>query len=159
MNRQQVEAALAEAAANLARAEADLARAVADHARAESNPVEGDAPLDRARTACRGARASLVQLNREVPLPAPNERTGKPIRRAAVPPAAPTRRPITIEKRTRAFPGLHALERAVPGWRRIGRQSLMLLALVLAYLQFYFFDVQLEVTRLPSIALSLLLSG
>ena len=147
--REEYETAFAEAVVNLARAEADLGRAVAGHARAELNPGEGD--VDRVRAACRKARAELAQLNREAPPPASNERD----RHLEERPGRPPRKPTRIRKLLRAFRGLHAVDRATPDWRLIARQSLMLLALVLAYLQYYFFDVQLEVLRLPSVALLL----
>jgi len=156
--REEFEAAFAAAAADLARAESDLAQAVAEHAKAAPDPVEGDAHLEHARAACRQARAKLVQLIREAPPPASKERPEKPkpIRQAEKHPGKPSRQRITLDKLLRAFPGLHAFERAVPNWRLIVRQSLMLLALVLAYLQYYFFDVQLEVSRLRSVTLFLL---
>jgi len=40
-------------------------------------------------------------------------------------------------------------------WRLIVRRSLILLALILAYLQCYFLDVQLQVVSLPSIMVPL----
>jgi len=153
--RVEFEAALAAAAADLDRAESDLARAVAKHGKAAPDPVEGGVYLEHARAACRRARAKFVQLVREAPAPVPKGRPEKPIRHAKELPGQPPRQRITIDEFLRAFPGLHAFERAVPNWRLIVRQSLMLVALVLAYLQYYFFDVQLEILRLRSVALFL----
>jgi len=154
-NREELDTALVEALADLAQAEAELAKVVLGHAKIEPSPVDGDADLEHARTACRQARARLLQLERDVPPPASDAPAEKRVRHEEKLPNKPSRRPIMIAKLRRAFPSLHALDRALPGWRVMVRQSLMLLALVLAYLQYYFFDVQLEVSRLPSISVPL----
>jgi len=153
--REEFEAALVEALADLAEAEAGLARTALDHSKLEPGPVDGDADLAHARAACRQARARILQLEREAPPPASDAPAEKLIRHEDKLPKKPSRRPIVIAKLRRAFPGVQALDRAFPGWRVTVRQSLMLLALVLAYLQYYFFDVQLEVSRLPSISVPL----
>jgi len=153
--REEFEAAFVEALADLAEAEAGLARIALDHSKLEPGPADGDADLEHARAACRQARARLLQLEREVPPPASDAPAEKLVRHEDKLPNKPSRRRITIAKLRRAFPSLHALDRALPGWRVMVRQSLMLLALVLAYLQYYFFDVQLEVSRLPSISVPL----
>lgn len=142
--RQELEAALA-------KAETDLARAVADRAEAHANVAEADAHLERARGACRHLHDVLVELIRAEPPPKPAEQA-ETSTQAAVAEAAPSARP---RQKIRRF--LHDFLAGRIGVanaasrRMIARQAFMLLALVLAYLQYYFFDVNLQVTRLPSI--------
>ena len=126
----------------LAGAEAELARAVADRGAAAAEVAE--AKLERARAHCRQVRTALVELNRAEPVARPVERTtGKPNRDAKKPAKEPTARPRkTIRGR------ISALLAQQPA---LARQALMLLALVLAYLQYYFLDVNLKVSLLPSI--------
>jgi len=150
--REELDTALVEALADLAQAEAELARTVVHHTKVAPPPAEGDAELEHARAACRQARARLLQLERAMPAPSSDEQIEKPSRQADKLPTKPSRHWIANTKLRRAFPGAPALARAVPDWRSIARQAVMLLALVLAYLQYYFLDVQLEVSRLPSIS-------
>jgi len=81
----------------------------------------------------------------------------RPKRRSSVSEAVnPQAEKTAIRHRIRHFRGV--LERwsgvrSAADWRVVARQSLTLLALVLAYLQFYFLDVQLQLSRLPSLAI------
>jgi len=135
--REELEAAFAEA-------EAALAKAVNDRDKADVDAVEANAHLEKARAHCRHARAALAESNRER-----STRSSEP--RVADAEKPSRERPGSqkaIQGLTGGFP---ARGPDAPGWRLLARQSLMLLALVLAYLQYYFLDVQLQVTRLPSI--------
>lgn len=141
--RQELEAALA-------RAEADLARAVADCAEASANP-------ERARSACRQARAALTEYIRAEPLATPVKPAGAstevPTRHAAE--AASGKPPRkTIRRFLAGFLAGESGAASAASRRMLARQSLMLLALVLSYLQYYFFDVNLQVVRLPSITVT-----
>ena len=138
----------------LARAEAELALAVAARAEAHANVAEADAKLERARAVCRHLHDSLVELIRAEPPRAVEAK--KP---AEALPESTGDDAVPVGKRLRGtlqefLAGLRvAGSRAVnaAGGRALARQSFMLLALVLAYLQYYFFDVNLQVSRMPSI--------
>jgi hypothetical protein len=141
--RQELEAALA-------KAEADLAQTVAARAEAHANVAEADAKLERARAGCRYLHDVLVELIRAEPPPKPAERTGTSIQGVIT--EAPSARPRqTIRRFLRGFLAGKLGSANAASRRLLARQSFMLLALVLAYLQFYFFDVNLQVVRLPSI--------
>lgn len=142
--RQELEAALG-------KAEADLVRAVAE---ADAIVAEASANPERARAACRQARAALTELIRAESLARPVKPAGAltkaPTQHAAVAPSG--KRP---RKTIRRFLGGFLAEKPVAANAAsrgmLARQSFTLLALVLSYLQYYFFDVNLQVTRLPSI--------
>lgn len=142
--RQELEAALA-------KAEADLARAVADRAKAHANVAEADASLERTRAACRHLHDALVELIRAEPPPKPAEPAETSTQGVAAE-GAPSARPRqTIRRFLHGFLAGKLGSANAASRRMIARQSFMLLALVLAYLQYYFFDVNLQVVRLPSI--------
>jgi hypothetical protein len=48
------------------------------------------------------------------------------------------------------LPAIEPLEKATPTRRLVARQAMMFFALVLAYLQYYFLDVHLQIARLPN---------
>jgi hypothetical protein len=128
--------------AALAKAEAELAQAASDRTKADAG-----VRLERARTHCRQERAALTELNRAEPVARPVERTEKSNRDAGKRSKGPAVKP---RKAVRGLiSGLSARHFV------LARQALMLLALVLAYLQYYFFDVSLQVSRLPSITVLL----
>ena len=163
--------------AALAKAEAELAQAVIDRAKGDSDGLVTDADLDKARAHCRHARAALAELNRSEPALAPGEETGKSVTGsaaesksgAAARPHSAQSRGYIVRERDRArkqfrpaqaihqlisrFPGLKPGVGYASSWRVFARQSFMLLALVVAYLQYYFFDVNLQIVRLPSITM------
>lgn len=151
-HRQELEVALDEA-------EAQLAKAVEARARLDTDATEADARIDKARVLCRLVRGALAGLDRAeqesaVSAGEPGEQAGPSVRGAPKPPGKPRRKAIR-----QLFAGVLSWEfigRGRTDWRLIARQAFMLLALVLAYLQYYFFDVQLQVVRLPSLAVRLL---
>jgi len=145
--RQELEAALA-------KAEADLARAVSKRVEAHANVAEADASLERARATCRHVHDTLVELIRAEPPPKP-AKAAKPAEtsiQGVVAEAVPSTRPRqTIRRFLQGFLAGKLDAANAASRRMMARQSFMLLALVLAYLQYYFFDVNLQVVRLPSI--------
>jgi hypothetical protein len=141
--RQELEAALA-------RAEADLTQAVSERVEAHANVAEADAHLERARDGCRHLHDALVELIRAEPPPKPAE-PAETSTQGVVAEAAPSTRPRqTIRRFLQGFLAGKLGSANAASRRMLARQSFMLLALVLAYLQYYFFDVNLQVVRLPS---------
>jgi hypothetical protein len=129
--------------AALAEAEAELARAVADRDAAAADVAEASDKVEKARAHCRQARTALTEQNRAEPAAAPVERTATSSREVKKPSKEPVARP---RKTLRGH--ISSLLARQPA---LARQSFMLLALVLAYLQYYFIDVNLKVSMLPSI--------
>lgn len=137
-DRDSLEAALAESMSA-------LAKAVADAGRTDADRGEAGARVEKARIRCRQLRAALVHPGDSEPIArngawidAPMGRSDRqsvhvPIARA-------------IESRS----GIRPLERARKAAPLL-RQAIDLLALTLAFLQYYFLDVQLEILLLPSI--------
>ena len=153
-HREELELALAEA-------EVQLAEAVEARARLDTDAAEVNANIERARAQCRHARAALAELGR----------TELEHRESAFVPEVPSgllvgggRKPAKRARRRavhRLIGGFLARElvaKGAPDWRLLARQAFMLLALVLAYLQYYFFDVHLQVARLPALIVPLLSS-
>jgi len=126
--REELEAALADA-------EAALADAVVDAAGIGTDREAADARLEKARSRCRQVRATLVRLDRAKYLSCADERDDAKINQVvvAIPVAAQA-------------PG-HGAERTQPP---LLRQTVCLLALTLAFLQYFYFDVQLQIVSLPS---------
>jgi len=148
----------AELEAALAEAKAQLTEAVEARARLNADAAEASAKIERARALCRHARAALIEFDHAEPERAKStvglkERT-EPLASAAQRSARrPWRKAIH-----QLIGGFLAHEFAGKGnnVRLLARQSVMLLALVLAYLQYYFFDVHLQIARLPSIVVRLI---
>ena len=150
--REELEAALAEA-------QGQLAEAVEARARLDADAAEANAKIERARALCRHARGALTELD-HAESERPKSTSGLEERTEPLAPAAhrPARRP-----RRKA---IHRLVGGLLSWgfagkgnanlRLLARQAVMLLALVLAYLQYYFFDVHLQIAHLPTIAVRLL---
>jgi outer membrane protein TolC len=135
----------------LAMAEADLTQAVTDRAKAHASLVDADAKIERARAVCRHLHDALVELIRAEPPPKPAE-PAETSTQGVVAEAAPSTRPRqTIRRFLQGFLAGKLGSANAASRRMLARQSFMLLALVLAYLQYYFFDVNLQVVRLPSI--------
>jgi len=158
--------------AELAEAQAELASAVLDRENPRLDGATVEARIEKARAHCRRVRALIAERSRAQPAAIP--RRQKPAPEAVtkleepVPEAVPPKRrnpepesanqpaeKTTLHRRFRHFLGV--LERlsgvkSTADWRVITRQSLTLLALVLAYLQYYFLDVHLQLSRLPSLA-------
>ena len=149
----------AELEAALAEAKAQLAEAVEARARLNADAAEANAKIERARGLCRHARAALIEFDHAEPERAKStvgleERTA-PLARAARRPARRSWRKA-IHRLVGGFLAREFAGKGNPSVRLLARQSVMLLALVLAYLQYYFFDVHLQIARLPSIVLRLI---
>lgn len=169
--------------AELAEAQAELAGAVLDRENPELDGATVEARIEKARARCRRVRALIAERSRAQPAatprrskPAPEAGTSKPQEPAVQPkrtdpvpevaqPKRPEERPQGVdppaEKTTLHHRFRHVLGvlerlsgiRSAADWRAIARQSVTLLALVLAYLQYYFIDVHLQLSRLPSLAI------
>ena len=175
--REQLEAALAHAKAHQARLEADLARAMAelndavsDASKVGADRAEASARVEIARDSCRHLNAELTEFRRSDYVDRARLELVKWIRESherlkrnavANPPA---QRPRAPEDRGAASPTSDAdrgrrktfvrftnARSAVPNVRGL----IGLLGLTLAYLQFYFLDVQVQVLRLPTLVVFL----
>ena len=181
IKREELEAALAKAEAErehleavLARAEAALVNTATDAAKIDANRADASANLDRARADCVRARAALREYARSKPTTTSRERGFIQVREVPDEPApAPVPAPVTVkigiagpapkpagnlaagpDNKSERDPGLRNLiRRADDAFARsqLLRQTVGLLALVMAYLQYYFFDVQLQIMSLPSV--------
>ena len=138
----------------LASAEAELAQAVAERAEARANVAEADAHLARARAGCRHLHDALVELIRAEPPPKPAKlvEPAEALTQGVVAEAAPSTGPRqAIRQFLHGFLAGKLGSTNAASRRMLARQSFMLLALALSYLQYYFFDVNLQVVRLPSL--------
>jgi hypothetical protein len=162
--------------ATLAKAEAALADAVISSATVDADPVEANAKLDKARAYCRQVRAALVQLNRSESIPWSGERIDARIRllgeiskQAAA--ASPCSRQLSqhavraenkkSQDESRQRKQIHRFNIGFPAQEPgpgdalatppLLRQTIGLLALILAYLLYFHVDVQLQIMKLPSI--------
>jgi len=140
--REELEAALAEA-------EAELAQAASDRTRGDAGNR-----LEKARAHCRRERAALTELDRAEPVAGPAERTEESNPDLGKPSKEPAGRRKTARGFFSAFSARQSDGRNASSRHVLARQAFMLLALVLAYLQYYFFDVNLQVARLPSITVT-----
>ena len=174
IKREELEAALAKAEAErehleavLARAEAALVNTATDAAKIDANRADASANLDRARADCVRARAALREYARSKPKTTSHERgfvQAHEIPDEPMPVSAPKARagsaPTPIDKQGTGLGGKKSTSSLRPRnlIRRVDsafarsqllRQTVGLLALALAYLQYYFFDVQLQIMNLP----------
>ncbi len=141
----------------LAKAEAALADAVSNSSGLDTDRDEANASLEQTRAFCRRARAALAELKRSERASRSSESIDTMIRQlleiprrktAATPPLRQSNEHGGRgEKNKRSKPGPRGA-RASPS---LLRRSIGLLALVLAYLQFFYLDVQLDILRLPTI--------
>jgi hypothetical protein len=170
--REDLEAALAQAEtarkyleAALDEAEAALFNTVTDAAKIDANRAEASAKVDKARARCRELRAALVGSSRSTVRTRSRERIDTPIKQShklskrEATASAPSRQlsePAVHGENKKTQDGslrwktIHRFNDALTTPRRV-REIIGLLALVLAYLQYYFLDVQLQIARLPSI--------
>jgi hypothetical protein len=169
---EELEAALAKAEAERERLEATLAKAkaalvntVTNAARIDVDRAEANAKVDQARAYCRQLRAALSELNRSGPKSRSHASIGGPTKQieevskqaaASILPSGLSREPAVHELRSGLAdefgrPTPKRRFNAVPARSILLRQTIGLLALTLAYLQYYYFDVQLQIVNLPSI--------
>jgi hypothetical protein len=148
--------------AALAKAEAALAEAVVSSTQADLHPAETNASLDKARAYCRQAHAALVELDRSESSAVPGEGVDTLIRHleevsdgaatASVPPSMPATGGEYAGSQYEFGPKkpVRRIDTAIAR-SPLTRQTINLLALTLAYLQYYYFDVQLQIMSLPSV--------
>jgi len=170
--REELKAALAQAEAAreyleaaLAEAEAALVNTVTDAAKIDANRAEASAKVDKIRARCRQLRAALVEPGRSEFITRSHERIDTLTSQSDE---------LSKQEATASAPSRQLSEHAVQGenkksqdeFRRrkpihrfknalatspLVREIIGLLALVLAYLQYYFLDVQLQIMSLPSV--------
>ena len=168
--RAEVEAALAQAEAAreileaaLVEAKAALVNTVTDASMIDANREEASAKVEKARARCRQLRAALADPGRSERVTRSRERIDALPGQSDDPPklAASEQqrtsgaRPVSRERRKSGYAsGLRQRIRqinATLAGSRCARESVCLSALVLAYLQFYYIDVQLQIVTLPSV--------
>jgi hypothetical protein len=171
--REELEAALAEAEAaeehleaELAKAQSALVNTVTDASRIDANREEAQVKVENARARCRQLRAVLAnpghadlitrlreRIDSSTELPggappkqatvasaSPDESAGRAVRAEGSESDEGNRQPRTSHRPMDALAvSLHL------------RRGIGLLVLVLAYLQYYFLDVQLQIVLLPSV--------
>lgn len=168
--RAELEAALAQAEAAreileaaLAEAKAALVNTVTDASTIDANREEASVKVEKARARCRQLRAALADPGRSELITRSRERIDalvgqsdeSPKLAASQQQRPSSERPVGSEsgrsgyaarlgRRIRQINGTLAASRSA-------RESIGLSALVLAYLQFYYFDVNLQIVTLPSV--------
>ena len=168
----QIVTKLEELEAALATAEAALAKAALDAYTAGGNQAEANASMDKARAYCLQVRAELKKLRRTEPITTSDETghipTGQPAKIAdtlhsarpgpianpAVPGESsgsydPSRQRNPGKRFDIGFPAQGLSRDDVRARPPLLRQTIQLSVLVLAYLGYYFIEVQLQILTLP----------
>jgi hypothetical protein len=160
----------------LAEAEAALAAAARDLPPLGTGRDEAIAEIEKARAYCRQARAALIDLSRTEATAKPDEKVGVLIRKLleisephapAGVPAAPSGKLAVRGDSRKSQDGSQRpdsnrrsdADRAAPepgtpdapAMPSLARQGVSLLSLSASYLQYYFFDVHLQILSLPSL--------
>lgn len=167
--RKDLEAALAQAEATrelleakLVEARAALVTTVTDASRIDANRVEAEAKVEMARARCRQLHAALLDTSNLESITRSRERLGALIEQSddpskselvAKPPSVPPRHQTPPCKNEGSVVEPSPSKRfgdALAASQQV-RDALGLLALSLAYLQYYFLDVQLQILVLPSV--------
>jgi hypothetical protein len=175
--RKELEAALARAEAArehleaaLAQAEAALFDTVTDAARIDADRAEASAKVDKARARCRQLRAALAESGHAEFITRSREEIDASVKRpgeSSDPDSAAGTRPDQggVNARRREGDGARNGFRLQKKFQRFNttlattphvRETIGLLSLVSAYLQYYYFDVQLQIISLPSVTTVLL---
>jgi membrane protein involved in colicin uptake len=170
--RRELEAALAQAEAArehlegaLAEAEAALINTVTDAARIDADRAEASVKVEKARARCRQLRAAIAEPGHADFIARSRDKIGTTITQ----PGAPPDRGSAVDTPPEQSGG-HPLRRqggrSLEGPRlqnkihRVKtvfatsphvRETIGLLSLVSAYLQYFYFDVQLQIMNLPSV--------
>jgi chromosome segregation ATPase len=169
--REELEAALAQAEAAreyleaaLAKAEAALVKTVTDAAKIDANWAEASAKVDKVRARCRQLRAALVDPDHSERITRSRDRLDTLIKQSGeLSKPEATASTSSIQSRDHALRGENkrsqdesrrrkSIRRFINAFATSPRvrETIGLLALVLAYLQYYYFDVQLQIMSLPS---------
>lgn len=161
--------------AALAKAEAALADAVISASTVDADRAEANANLEKARAYCRRVRAALIELNRSKPTARSGEEIDILIRQllevsklmagARSPSRQLSEHPVRgknnrSQDESRRQEPVHGFNigflahelspRDALARQSLIRQTIGLSALTLAFLQYYYFDVQLQILSLPS---------
>jgi hypothetical protein len=135
------------AGSNLRHTVTALAKAQADHAVAKAQT-----DLEKARANCRRATAALAEFDRDEAV-RQAARSGEQAARAA-------EKSKQADKFTGSLAAARQAHLLVPREERdramLVKHTVMLLAVVFAYLQYYFVDAQLQIARLPAATIYLL---
>ena len=162
--------------AALVKAEAALANAVINTAAVDEDRTEADANTEKLRAHCRRVQAALVKAKRREPVGGSGEALDIHIRQLreaskrmpyAIPPSRRlVKHPVRAKnnrshnesgrrEHVRRFnTGFLALRPAPQGalaWYLLKRQATGFLILILAYLEYFYIDVQLQIASLRSI--------
>ena len=168
--REELKAALAQAEAARERLEADLAEAVAalfttvtDASKVDANRDEVSAKVDKARARCRELRGALLKSEKSVAITRSRIRVETQSKQAdAIEERKPAARvsdssDLSVQVERKEAPDQFRLHKGIYGIKHvlatspIVRQTVGFSALTLAYLQYYYFEVQLQIASLPSI--------
>jgi hypothetical protein len=170
--REELEAALAKTEAARDRLEAALAKAktalvntVTDASKIDADQADASAKVEKARARCRQLRAALADPSQAEFITRSRERIGALARR----PDEPAKREVSasppaqalVEPPVRGGNGkaqdpsrrqklIHRFDHVLAALPH-ARETIGLLALVIAYLQYYYFDVHLQIMSLPSV--------
>jgi hypothetical protein len=105
--------------------------------------VGADAKLEKTRACCRQIRAALVKLNHAECLISSDERDDAKIKQSGEVSGQPAAAiPASVQARS---------PKAARTQPQLMRQAISLLGLTLAYLQYFYIDVQLQIVSLPSV--------
>jgi hypothetical protein len=170
--REELEAALAQAEAGrvkleaaLAEAQAALINTVTDASKIDANTAEVRAKLDKARARCLQLRTALVRLRHSDSRALPRGPNSAPmVQSGNVEDIGASASWTSSQPRSKRIPSENVLSRDESRKRKpfhglnnaltisqLVRETVGLLALVAAYLQYYYFDVQLQIMSLPSV--------
>lgn len=155
--------------AALAMAQAVLADAVFIAANGDGNQAEANADLERARAHCREIRAALVKLDRSESMAPPVNQSSEAAEGVVAPSPPSTQsgehsvrgRGRATRNKSRKRNPVHRLQvgasarKPRPGYTParsvLVRQTVGLLALILAYLFYFQMGVELQIQRLPTL--------
>jgi hypothetical protein len=157
----------------LAKAEARLALAASEAAASRESQADANAMLDKARAHCLQARAALREFSSRNPSVKSHQagailtrQLAQDCRPGTV--AEPRSNEKSVPEKTKITPdvsgqGKWRFKLGIPAQQagqnnsaarpQLLRQTIAFLALVLAYLQYFHFDVQLRILSLPSVVL------
>jgi hypothetical protein len=158
----QAEAAREELEAKLADAKAVLVTTVTDASKIDANRAEVEAKVKKARARCRQLQAALLDISRLGFIAQSRERLGALVEQSDdLSTSELITRPASVQPRRQATPRKDEGSVVKPSrLKRFGdalaaspqvREAIGLLALTLAYLQYYYLDVQLQIMSLPSV--------
>lgn len=161
----QAEAAREYLEARYAEAKAALVTTVTDASKIDTNRADAEAKVEKARARCRELRAVLADPRQLEFITRSRERLVTPAGQPGyLPKGESSAKPVSVPPRQQAPSSKNAEAAVEPSPRkrskRFGkayvappriREAIGLLALTLAYLHYYYLDVQLQILELPSV--------